>query len=347
MMKSSAPAATNYERTRALRPQNFAGLCERELFLESPGAARNNLPLPVTPTITLRSSCYNHERFVVSCLDSVKNQDAGDFEWIIIDDASSDCSRSLIERWLRLHIEELNEKRIDVQFIAHERNMGIASTFNELMERATGDCLCTVSCDDCLLPHRISTARRIMRSLPEGYAGFFGDAYLIDAEGRRGVKGFIEEHQVLPETPSDDLFGQLLHGNFVPSPSVAVWTRLMKKFGGYDASLPYGDYDLWLRLSRHHRLAFHQEPTVEYRIHGENFHLKFNRWREANYWIYRKHLDHPSGAKRFVGNLKGMIKHHEITDAIRSDVRGLHLNTLPGWKTLQAKILASGSATSD
>lgn len=299
------------------------------------------------PTITLRSTCYNHERFVVSCLDSVRDQDAGDFEWIIIDDASTDHSSSLIEHWLSRHIEQLRAKRINVQFIAHERNMGIAATFNELMERAAGDCLCTISCDDRLLPHRISTVRRIMSSLPEHCAGFFGDAYLIDAEGRRSKRGFIEEHQVLPESPRDDLFGELLHGNFIPSPSVAVWTKLLKEFGGYDASLPYGDYDLWLRLTRQHGLAFHRDPTVEYRIHGDNFHLKFNRWREANYWIYRKHLDHPSGAKRFVGNLKGMVKHHEITDAIRSDVLGLQLNALPGWKMLQAKILASDSAASD
>jgi glycosyltransferase involved in cell wall biosynthesis len=299
------------------------------------------------PSITLRSTCYNHERFVVSCLDSVKDQDTEDFEWIIIDDASTDRSRSLIEHWLSLHIEELREKRISVQFIAHEQNRGIAATFNELMERATGECLCTISCDDRLLPHRISSVRRIMSSLPEGYAGFYGDAYLIDAEGHRGMKGFIEKHQVLPQTPGDDLFEQLLQGNFIPSPSVAVWTKLLRDLGGYDATLPYGDYDLWLRMSRQYRHAFHREPAVEYRIHGDNFHLKFNRWREANYWIYRKHLDHPSGAKRFIGNLKGMVKHHEITDAIHSDVRGLRLNSLLGWQKLQAKILASSSAESD
>lgn len=294
-------------------------------------------------SITLRSTCYNHEEFVVECLDSVARQDCGGFEWIIVDDASTDGSRKRIEDWLGHNNVDLRRKGIAVEFIAHEKNIGFAATLNEIVERATGDCLCGVSCDDRLLPARISTVRRMMSELPEGFAGIYGDAYVIDAGGRRTEPRFIERHCSLASMPGEDLFDILLVKNFIPAPSVALFRQVLKEIGGYDESLPYEDYDLWLRLTRQHRLAYYEEPTVEYRVHGRNFHLKFTNWRQANYWIYRKHIDLESGARRFVGNLKGLLKHGEITGPILDDVRGLCLGRQPGWVKLKNSVLSADS----
>lgn len=294
-------------------------------------------------SITLRSTCYNHEEFVVECLDSVARQDCGGFEWIIVDDASTDGSRKKIEDWLEHNNTGLRQRGIMVEFIAHEKNIGFAATLNKIVGLATGDCLCGVSCDDRMLPTRISTVRRMMGDLPEGFAGIYGDAYVIDAEGRRTEPRFIERHCTLLNMPGEDLFDTLLAKNFIPAPSVVLFRQVLREIGGYDESLPYEDYDLWLRLTRRHRLAYVAEPTVEYRVHGQNFHLKFTNWRQANYWIYRKHIDLESGARRFVGNLKGLQKHGEITGPIRDDVRNLLLEGQPGWDKLKNSVLSADS----
>lgn len=295
----------------------------------------------MNPFITLRSTCYNHEAFLVECLDSVVRQDCGGFEWIIVDDASTDSSPRKIRDWLDRNLGGLRRKEIEVEFIAHQTNMGFAATLNEIMGRASGECLCGISCDDRLLPSRISTVHRIMSALTEEYAGMYGDAYVINAEGQRMEPLFIARHRQLDRMPEENLFEVLLEGNFIPAPSAAVFLRILKETGGYDESLPYEDYDLWLRLTRRHRLAYVDEPTVEYRLHGGNFHLKFAQWRQANYWIYRRHIDLESGAKRFLGNLKGLLKHGEITDEIRNDVRQLRLDAVPGWTRVQASIHGS------
>lgn len=289
-------------------------------------------------SITLRSTCYNHARFVVESLESVARQDRGDFEWIIVDDASTDGSQDVITHWLNEHASELEQRGIKITFIAHPQNLGFAATLNEIVQRASGEFLCGISCDDRLLPNRIATVDRMMNSLPAGYAGFYGDAYLIDASGQRTGERFIERHAIQPHLPETPLFDALLAGNFIPAPTVALYRRVLLELGGYDASLPYEDYDLWLRLTRRYQLAFCDDPTLEYRIHGDNFHLKFHDWRRANYWIYRKHLDAKNGAARFLSNLKGLLKNDEFDDAILNDLRTLPLDGLQGWDKMRASI---------
>jgi glycosyltransferase involved in cell wall biosynthesis len=295
----------------------------------------------MSPSITLRSTCYNHQKFVMECLDSVADQDSGDFEWLIVDDASTDDSAEIINAWLLRNRGKLRDKAIAVEFIRHERNVGFTATLNEIVQRATGDCLCGISCDDRLLPHRISTVRRIMASLPPGCVGSYGDAFLINAVGDRTGARFIESHRPIPLIPQQPLFETLLAGNFIPAPSVVLFRNVLLELGGYDESLPYEDYDLWLRLTRRYQLALSNEPTLEYRIHGENFHLKFQDWRQANYWIYRKHLDLPSGAVRFLGNLKGILKHQQLNAQIRDDVLSLQPHNLPGWEKTRQAVLES------
>ncbi len=275
---------------------------------------------------------------MIECLDSVSRQDCGGFEWIIVDDASTDGSQKLIRDWLERNMDELRGKNIDVEFIAHKKNIGFAATLNEILERATGDCLCGIACDDRMLPHRIATVGRIMGALPEGYVGMYGDAYVIDSDGNRVEPRFIERHRKLDVMPESGLFEVLLEGNFIPAPSVAVYRRALLEIGGYDESLSYEDYDLWLRLTRTGALAYCAEPMVEYRIHEQNLHRKITNWRQTNYWIYRKHIDRESGLRRFIGNLKGVIKHDEMTDKIREDVRNLALSGQPGWDKLRDSI---------
>ena len=291
-------------------------------------------------TLTLRSTCYNHQDYVLECLDSVAEQDSGGFEWVIVDDASTDNSPDLIQQWLAQHHEALRARDIRVELILHEQNRGFTATLNEILTRAKGDWLCGISCDDRMLPHRLSRVRQAMQAIPQHYAGIYGDAYVIDAHGQRSEPRFIARHRALETMPQEDLFEVLLAGNFIPAPTVAVVRQRLLDLGGYDVSLAYEDYDMWLRLTRTTPLAYDPEPTVEYRIHGQNLHLQITDWRQINYWIYRKHLDVAAGARRFFGNLKGLQKHGQINACIREDVRQLDLAGQPGGAALQRAILA-------
>ncbi|MEZ5302393.1 MAG: glycosyltransferase [Verrucomicrobiales bacterium] len=297
--------------------------------------------IAVPPTITLRSGCYNHGRFVTETLDSVAAQDCGEFEWIIVDDASTDDSAARIRGWLGLHGASLRERKIDVRFIAHERNVGIARTFNEILNLAQGQFLCGLSCDDRMLPQRMSAAKQHAHKFSPDDVCFYGDSWIIDEDGTRKERLFIEGHRDSEDRPEGELFQTLLAGNFIPSPSVIVRRDALISAGGYDESLPYEDYDMWLRLSRKGRFRYYHETLIEYRIHGENLHQKISDWRRINYWIFRKHIDHEDGVRRFFGNLRGLEKHGQISPEIWGDLRSLDLAGYPDWERKRRAILAA------
>lgn len=290
------------------------------------------------PAITLRSTSYNHEQFVVDSLESVARQDCGGFQWIIVDDASTDDTLKKIRAWLDRNFGALRRDNIEVELIAQEQNIGFAATLNQILEIAKGEYICGLSTDDRMLPHRISSAASAVGLLPEGYAGAYGDAYVIDALGHRSEKRFIERHREFDRPPDGELFETLLEAPFIPAPSAVVRRSALVEVGGYDESLEYEDYDMWLRLSRVYQFAYLDEISVEYRIHDGNMHSKISDWRRINYWIFRKHLDHEAGARRFVGNLKSLQRRGGVSADIIADLRKIDLAGESGWEALQRSL---------
>jgi glycosyltransferase involved in cell wall biosynthesis len=72
------------------------------------------LPSNSYSVVTVIALCYNHERFLTECLESIGAQTFQDFEIIVTDDCSRDGSPELIEAWLAQH-------RPDALFIRHKK----------------------------------------------------------------------------------------------------------------------------------------------------------------------------------------------------------------------------------
>ena len=72
--------------------------------------------------------------------------------------------------------------------------------------------------------------------------------------------------------PADDCyFEKLLLGNFISAPSVTLVTNTIKNEGGYDESLLFEDYDIWLRLSKKgYKFKYLNKVNTQYRIHDKS-----------------------------------------------------------------------------
>ena len=86
----------------------------------------------VRPLVSVLLPCYNHAHFVRETLDSVAAQTFRYFELIIVDDASTDDSRRVIESWTREHPE------IDARLVVHERKNGVSGAFKTALAHARG-----------------------------------------------------------------------------------------------------------------------------------------------------------------------------------------------------------------
>jgi glycosyltransferase involved in cell wall biosynthesis len=211
------------------------------------------------PAVTVVALCYNHERFLIECLESLRAQTFQDFQLIVTDDCSRDSSPQMIEAWLV-------EYRPDALFIRHEKNAGLCKTLNEALTHARGEFLSMIATDDVWEPDKIARQLEVMRKCPERVAVIYSDALQIDECGNRLPKQFIEDHRPWIEPPSGKIFTHLADGNFIPAMATLIRRRAIETVGGYDERLTYEDYDMWLRLSERYDFIFHPGIVARYRI---------------------------------------------------------------------------------
>ncbi len=105
------------------------------------------------PLISLIIPCYNAERSLEKCLDSVTQQSYSHLEIIIVDDGSTDNSSKIYVEFQR------RDERIK---IFHQNNSGVSKARNKGVKAATGDYICFVDSDDWVEPDYCAELYRLL-----------------------------------------------------------------------------------------------------------------------------------------------------------------------------------------
>lgn len=184
--------------------------------------------------------CHNHARFVTQALDSVIAQTYQPIELIVIDDASTDGGGKIIKRWLADHPS--------ATLLLNAENIGYCKTFNKAFRIARGHYIIDLAADDILLPNRVKVGVAALEKAGREYGVTFSDAEHIDEDGtilwRHSDK---YPHQTIP---SGDIYIHLINRYFICSPTMMFRREVLEGMNGYDESLTYEDFDLWIRSSR-------------------------------------------------------------------------------------------------
>jgi glycosyltransferase involved in cell wall biosynthesis len=239
------------------------------------------------PLVTVIATCFNHERYVVESLESIRAQTYPNVQLIVADDASTDGSVELIRNWAR-------ETATACTFVFHEENQGVCRTRNDALAHARGAYVSSLSTDDVWLPEKLAIQVAQLERLPREVGVVYGDAYLMDGDGRPLPKMFFEssrETRSFVEPPEGDIYEKLLEVCFVPAMTTMARRECFEEVGPYDESLVYEDWDMLLRLARRYRFAFTPYVGARYRIHGDSLWqtLGSRAW-ETEICIFRKHL---------------------------------------------------------
>ena len=105
--------------------------------------------------ISVIVTCYNHEKYIVQCLDSILTNRVPDIELIICDDFSSDNSVEIVEQWLNRNADCFE----NTQLIRHAKNEGVTASLNELISLCRGDIISPLASDDYYLPNTLAKRR--------------------------------------------------------------------------------------------------------------------------------------------------------------------------------------------
>lgn len=195
-------------------------------------------------------SVYNAADYLQEAIDSILNQSFTSFEFIIVDDGSSDGSAGIVE----------NRSDPRIKLIRNDVNLGLAKSLNIALGASRGDYVARMDSDDISLPHRLEKQVGFMDSHPE--VGISGTWIRYFGAGQAVLR---------PPTDHATLVAALVFGPPLVHPAVIMRRSLVEKHDlQYDSTFKRAqDYDLWWRVAPHTRLANLGEVLLHYRLHED------------------------------------------------------------------------------
>lgn len=208
-----------------------------------------------SPIITVLMSVYNGQKYLVDAVNSILNQTFTHFEFLIIDDGSTD------KTWQILQEYATRDPRIVL--IQNDYNLGLAKSLNKGLAMAKGEYIARMDADDISLPNRLGAQASFLDTHPDvGVVGAF--VQMNDEDGRcMEVWRFPTMH--------GPLVWALCFTTPLVHPSVLFRKKIVEHIGGYNERLLANqDRDLWQRLSASTHFA--NIPTVYllYKWHKDN-----------------------------------------------------------------------------
>jgi GT2 family glycosyltransferase len=208
-----------------------------------------------TPTVSVVMAVYNTERYVAQAIDSILQQTFTDFEFVILNDGSTDGSLRILE-----HYAQRDDR---IRLISRE-NQGIPRTRNDLLMASQGEFIAVMDSDDVALPDRLALQVTFLRQHPEVVC--VGGAHdLIDHKGR-----FLTRLQLPTHDEAIQQAAILGHAPLC-NPCALIRRESLIQIGGYDERLGQAeDLDVWLKLGEIGKLANLAEPVLQYRVHPKS-----------------------------------------------------------------------------
>lgn len=212
------------------------------------------------PLVSVICLCYNQGAYVQQALQSVISQTYPSVELIIADDASTDGSRAIIERFAQDHPH--------TQLILNDDNQGNCQTFNKALALAKGKYIIDLAADDVLLNQRIEKQVAVFEEQGETCALVYSNATLINEKGIELQKYFATDHygKAIRQVPTGDVYERLLWDDFICPPTTMFRKAVLDQLGGYDEALSYEDFDCWIRMARNYAFAYLDEVTMLRRV---------------------------------------------------------------------------------
>jgi len=200
-------------------------------------------------------SVYNGERHLREAVESILNQTFCDFEFIIVDDASTDSTPEILREYAK------QDERI--RLLRNAYNLGITRSLNRGLKLVHGEYIAHLDADDISLPSRLKLQTRFLDAHPQ--VGALGAAVeVIDEQSKT-----LSEEPV--STEHEALQALLLVDNCLCHSTLMARRALVQALGGYDERLRYAqDYNLWWGLSCLARLAALPEVLVQLRVVGKS-----------------------------------------------------------------------------
>ncbi|MFT6069520.1 MAG: glycosyltransferase involved in cell wall biosynthesis [Bacteriovoracaceae bacterium] len=204
------------------------------------------------PLVSVVMPVYNAEKYLGSAIESILNQSYKNLEIIIVDDASTDNSLSIIESF----------KDPRIKIFKNKSNLKIVKSLNLGISKASGKFVARMDADDISHEDRVKKQVRFLQDNEE--IDILGtNIWIIDENSQS--QGKLLEYPTSPEV------NKLLLAKYcvLAHPTVMFRKKIIEENAElYSADFPCAeDYELWLRLSKKYKISNLKEFLLWYRVH--------------------------------------------------------------------------------
>jgi glycosyltransferase involved in cell wall biosynthesis len=202
------------------------------------------------PFISIVMPTYNRSRLITRSIESVLRQSYRTFELIIVDDASTDDTESVVGAF--------SDERL--RYIKHKKNRGANAARNTGIRASSGNYIAFQDSDDEWLPEKLNMQVECLRKFAE--AQNVGVIYTSFYQVRGNVRKYYPDDSVVDR--DGWIFESLLCGrNFVTSQAALVKRECFDEVGFFDETLPrLQDWEMWLRISKRYVFIHLDKPLV-------------------------------------------------------------------------------------
>jgi glycosyltransferase involved in cell wall biosynthesis len=218
---------------------------------------------PGDPTVSVVTPTYNDAETLPRAIDSVLNQTFEDFEYIIVDDASTDDTESVIDSY--------DDGRI--QYVQHEQNKNGSAARNTGIDLAKGRYIAFLDADDEWLPQKLTVQVDCLEERTDNWVAVYCDRKQqrtgVDRNLRRMISQILKMLGETPQEPNagsggEELIREVLTKRLSTSGSTPmVRAETIRRIDGFDASFSrHQDWEFLIRVLRQGKLAFVDEPLI-------------------------------------------------------------------------------------
>lgn len=239
----------------------------------------------MNPPITVLMPVYNSEKYLKESIESILNQTFKDFEFLVINDGSTDNTEKII----------LNYTDPRIRYLKNEKNIRLISTLNKGFELAQGKYIVRMDADDISLPDRIAIQYQFMETHPD--VAVCGSWFETIGDTNKIVK-YVGGHQ--------QIMLKMLYQCHLCHPSLIIRKSALDDFPKkFDPSYLHAeDYEFFTRMGETKYIDNIQAVLLKYRHHPNSVSINNKIIQDENSIRVKKHLFHKLGLNVSEGDLE-------------------------------------------
>jgi glycosyltransferase involved in cell wall biosynthesis len=222
--------------------------------------------------ISVLMAVYNGEMYLREAIDSILQQSYTNFEFIIVNDGSTDSTAAILRSYTDPRIRILHA----------EKNCGLIDSLNKGVAAAKGDYIARIDADDIAMPDRFARQVAYLQANP---------AIVLLGTGATIFGDNLVEKNMYYQHSNACISMYLLFRNVFIHSSIMVKTEVLQEFPFEKEYYLAEDYMVWVKIAQKYKTACIKDALVRYREHETNItKVKYDRHRETVYKIYAEQL---------------------------------------------------------